>query len=221
MTSGAEFASFGGARASMLDLAIPLYGMWSADVTIALDDAVPDTGPLVVGNLTLQGFVYRQALYGGSRRLRLVAGYGGWRKPVPAQQYSLSSGVRASLLLGDAAKLVGERVNVPNDRIVGSTYTRTAGLAADLLAELAGDAWFIDAAGVTQIAAWPTGAIRSSFLVTDQDGASGRITVATEDYAEWMPGKTFSSPFTQGTYTTRGIELHVNNEGVARVEVLT
>lgn len=219
--SAPAFASFGGARASELDLAIPLYGMWSADVTIALDDAVPATGALVIGNLTLQGFVYRQALYGGSRRLRLIAGFGGWRKAVPAQQYSLSSGVRASLLLGDVAKLIGEKVNVASDHVVGPTYTRAAGIAADLLADLAGDAWYIDVAGVTQLAPWPTGSIRSSFLVTDQDGAAGRITVATEDYAEWLPGKTFSSPFTDGTYTTRGIELHVNNDGIARVEVLT
>lgn len=216
-----EFASYAGARAASLALVLPLYGLWSADVTIALDDAVPDTGALVIGNMTLQGAVRRQALYGGSRRLRLVGGFGGWQKPVPAQQYSLSSGVRASLLLSDAAKLVGEKVNVPNDRVVGSTYTRAKGPASTLRDELAGDAWYIDASGTTQIAAWPTGSIRSQFLVTDQDGAAGTITIATEDYAEWLPGKTFSSPFIVGTYTVQGLQLTVRDNGVARVEVLT
>lgn len=216
-----EFASFAGARASNVDLVIPLYGLWSADVLIALDDAVPDTGALVVGNLTLQGFVLRQALYGGSRRLRLIGGFGGWRKPVPAQQYTLSSGVRASLLLSDAAKLVGERVNVPNDAVIASTYTRAAGPASLLLSDVAGESWYVDAAGVTQIAAWPTAPIQSQFTVTNQDGAAGTITVATEDYAEWVPGKTFSSPFTVGTFTVRGLELMMKDDGIARIEVLT
>lgn len=216
-----NFASYAGARAVTLSLVIPLYGLWSADVTIALDDAVTDTGALVVGNMTRQGAVRRQALYGGSRRVRLVGGFGGWRKPVPAQQYRLSSGVRASLLLGDAARLVGERVNVQNDRVIGSTYSRRNDLASALLADVAGDAWYIDAAGITQVAPWPTAAIRSEFVVVDQDGAAGTITIATEDYAEWVPGKTFSSPFLEGTYTVQGVHITVKPDGVARVEVLT
>jgi hypothetical protein len=216
-----EFASYAGARAAFVDLVIPLYGLWSADVTIALDDAVPGTGPLVVGNMTLQGFVARQALYGGSRRLRLIGGFGGWRKPIPSQQYSLKSGVRLSLLLNDAAKLVGERVNVPNDSVIGSTFTRVAGPASLLLSDLAGESWYIDAAGVTQVATWPTAPIQSHFDVIAQDGAAGAIFIATEDYAEWVPGKTFSSPFTVGAYTVRGLELTVKDDGIARVEVLT
>jgi hypothetical protein len=215
------FASFAGALAASVNLVIPLYGLWSADVLISLDDEVPDMGALVVGNMTMQGFVARQALYGGSRKLRVIGGFGGWRKPVPAQQYSLSSGVRASLLLSDAAKLVGERVNVPSDYVLGSTYTRAAGPASLLLSDVAGVSWYVDKAGVTQLAAWPTAPIQSHFDVTAQEGADGTITVATEDYAEWVPGKTFSSPFTLGTYTVRGLELDVKTDGIARVEVLT
>jgi hypothetical protein len=216
-----NFASYAGARAVSVALVIPLYGLWTADMLIALDDPVPDTGALVLGNMTLQGAILRQALYGGSRRLRLVGGFGGWPKPVPALQYRLSSGVRASLLIGDAAKLVGERVNVPDDRVVGETYTRVAGPASLLLSDLAGKAWYVDAGGTTQLAAWPTAPIRSEFLVTNQDGAAGVITLATEDYAEWVPGKTFQSVFTAGTYTARGVAITVKGDGVARVEVLT
>jgi hypothetical protein len=216
-----SFASYAGARVASAFPVIPLYGRWTADILIALDDAVPDTGALVIGNMSLQGAVYRQALYGGSRKVRLVGGFGGWQKDVPAQQYKLSNGVRASLLLGDAARLVGERVNVPNDRVVGETFTRAEGPASLLLTEIAGASWYIDAAGVTQIAAWPTAPIRSPFIVTDQDGARGTITVATEDYAEWVPGKTFTSVFTVGTATVQGVAINVRDDGVARIEVLT
>lgn len=216
-----EFSSFAGARVAGGTLTIPLYGMWSADMLIALDDAVPDTGPLVIGNLTFAGFVYRQALYGGSRLLRIIGGFGGWRKVVPGQQYSLSSGVRASLLMADVAKLVGERVNVPNDQVVGASFTRAEGPASLLLSELAGASWYIDAAGVTQLAPWPTAPIRSLYDVIDYDGARGCVTIATEDYAEWLPGKTFQSPFFDGTLTACGVEMRVHDDGVARVEVLT
>jgi hypothetical protein len=216
-----NFAAYAGARAAMVSLVVPRYGRWSADVLIALDDAVPDVGALVFGNLTLRGAVRRQALYGGSRSLRLVGGFGGWQKDVPAQQYKLSSGVRASLLLGDAARIVGERVNVPSDRVVGDTFTRANAPAAQLLAELAGLVWYVDASGMTQIADWPTGQIRSEFIVVDQKGGAGVVKVATEDYAEWMPNKTFTSAFTQGTATVCGVRFGVELDGVARVEVLT
>lgn len=216
-----NFASYASARAATVSLVVPRYGRWSANVLVALDDVVPDVGTLILGNLTLQGAVRRQALYGGSRALRLVGGFYGWQKNVPAQQYKLSSGVRASLLLGDAARLVGERVNVPVDRVVGETYTRAEGPASQLLAELAGTVWYVDASGTTQIADWPSTPVRSEFIVVDQKGDAGVVTIATEDYAEWMPGKTFTSVFTQGTLTVCGTRINVASDGVARVEVLT
>jgi len=216
-----NFASYASARAATVSLVVPRYGRWSADVLVALDDVVPDVGPLVFGNLTLQGAVRRQALYGGSRSLRLVGGFNGWQKDVPAQQYRLSSGVRASLLLGDAARIVGERVNVPSDRVVGDTFTRANAPAAQLLAELAGAFWYVDASGTTQIADWPAAPIRSEFVVIDQKGGAGVVTIATEDYAEWMPNKSFTSVFTQGTATVCGVRMHVSADGIARVEVLT
>lgn len=216
-----NFASYASARAATVSLVVPRYGRWSADVLCALDDAVPDVGALVVGNMSLQGAVRRQALYGGSRSIRLVGGFNGWPKVVPAQQYKLSNGVRASLLLGDAARIVGERVNVPADRVVGETFLRAQAPASQLLAELAGAFWYIDASGTTQVADWPSAPIRSEFVVIDQKGGAGTVTIATEDYAEWMPNKTFTSVFTQGTATVCGVRINVASDGVSRVEVLT
>jgi transcriptional regulator with GAF, ATPase, and Fis domain len=90
-----NFASYAGARIVSLSLIVPLYGLWTADVLVPLDGSVPDTGAIVIGNATYHGAVLRQALYGGSRRLRIIGGFGGWRKPVQAQQYRLSADNRA------------------------------------------------------------------------------------------------------------------------------
>jgi hypothetical protein len=216
------FATFNGARVVSGSIAIPLYGMWSGDVSLSDDGAVNTTGPLVLGNLTLQGAIYRQAAFGGRRALRLIAGAGGWHKIVPKRQYYLAApGVLLSTILNDAAMEVGETIGRLTDGIVGTGFARIEGPAAYVLRSLAGSSWYIDPAGVTQIEAWPTKPVQTEFTVVEQDGGQGRITIATEDYAAWMPGTTFAGPTLAGTYTSGGVRYVFAEDGTFRLEVLT
>lgn len=218
----ADFASFAGSRATSGALTIPLYGMWSADVAIASDGALADEGELKIGDLSLVGHVFRGAAYAGSRAARLAAGHGGWRKSVTAKPYRLPNGVPKSMVLRDAAREVRETVNVPNDGPVGTFFLRNAGPASDVLRALAGANWYVDAKGVTQIAAWPTKTIGSAFDVIDHKPDAGIVVIATETYAPWLPGASFSSPFLgDATYTIGGVRVFFTSEGVTRLEVLT
>lgn len=218
---GDYFATLSGVRVSSGQLTIPKYGMWTGDLSLPGDDPVPDDGPFIIGNLSLQCHIYRQATFAGSIRCRVVAGAGGWREVIPSRQYVLESGVQMSLVLNDAAREVGETVNIPTDRTIGSGWVRKEGKASDTLRLLAGSDWYIDDEGVTQLAAWPTAAISSQFDVIDQDGATGMVTIATEDYASWMPGCTFEAPTLGGTFTNGGIMYTFDDEGIARMRVLT
>lgn len=217
----ADFAALSGVRIFAGSLTIPLYGLWSADLSISGDEGVPDDGPLTIGNLSMQCHVYRQALFAGSRRCRVVGGYGGWRNTVTARQYVLNSGVKLSLVLNDAASEVGEQVNVPNDQTIGPGFVRENGPASRVLRQLAGANWYCDNDGVTQIAAWPSTRIPPPFDVINQDGGQGMIEIATEDYAAWMPGRTFVATNLDGVFTSGGVTYNFAEDGTFRLHVLT
>lgn len=215
------FAALSGVRVVAGSIVVPTYGLWAGDVSLATADPVPDDVALSLGNLTLRGHVYRQSLFCGERKCRLVAGAGGWRKTIGWRQYSLAGGVNLSLVLGDAARECGERVNVQNDYVIGTGWVREKAAASRQLRLLAGSDWYVDPSGVTQIAAWPTKTITSAFTVIDQDGAEGRVTIATEDYASWMPGCTFRAPTLAGPFTSGGTMFKFDGDGEFRLEVLT
>lgn len=217
----AAFAELSGVRVVSGSISIPLYGLWCGDVRLATEEAIQTNTTLVLGNLTLRCNVYRQALFAGARNCRIVAGYGGWRQTVPAKQYSLSSGVRLGMVVRDAASEVGERVNVPADVVLGTGYVRENARASRVLRQVAGQNWYCDKDGVTQIAAWPTRKVPSEFQVMEQDGGRGKIGIATEDYASWLPGCTFTSSVTVGTLTNAGVLYSFANDGKFRLEVLT
>jgi hypothetical protein len=216
-----DFLSLSGVRVSSLNIAIPLFGLWAGDVTLATDAAVPDDVTLTIGNLSLAGHIYRQSVFGGLRKCRLVAGFGGWRKDVPIKSYAMNGGIQLSLVLGDAAQECGEKVNVPDDQTIGVKYVREGGPASKVLRQLAGPDWYVDPKGVTQIAAWPATQVQSSFTIESQSGGPGLSVIATEDYASWLPGTTFTSPFYPGTHTNKGVFFRVPDDGKLRLEVLT
>ena len=218
----ADFASIAGVRIVSGSLAIPLFGLWAADLSLATTDNVPANATVAIGNMSLVGHVYRQAQFGGERKVRVVAGFGGWRQPLPARHYQLSGGIKLSLVLRDAALEVGEQINIPNDSTIGSDYVREAAPASRVLRQLAGPDWYVDPTGVTQIRPWPTTQVTSDYTIESRDGGAGLVVVATEDLASWLPGSTFSNQFTNNaTVTNRGVRFRFDDGGTLRLEVLT
>jgi hypothetical protein len=216
------FATVNGQRIIRGSIVTPAYGMWSADLFLANDqDLGPGQVAVSVGNLSLMGSIYRQATFAGARWVRLVAGAGGWRNNVATKQYSLQSGVSMRMVLTDAATEVGELMGFVPPVTVGSQFCREAAKATRVLKQLAGTAWYVDLLGVTQIQARPASAILSPFQVIDLFGGEGRASIATEDYAAWVPNATFTSPFLGATYQIHATRLHLSPEGEVRVEVLT
>jgi len=189
------YASYAGERIVSGTVEIPTTGRWTADLFLAEDKVIPSTGPLTIGNLTMQGFTYRDGPYAGQRRVRAAGGAGGWHKVIPEQDYDLSGGVLLSVVLRDAAMAVGEQVNVLSDGPVGVRYVRQSGPASRVLRQLVGDDWYVDPAGTTQVHnPRPTTRITSQFLVNDADLGLGLAEVSTENPSDWMPGRTFTSP---------------------------
>lgn len=229
------FASVNGLQVVGGSLLIPLVGAWTADLQLATDQQLSGPAQVVIGNLTLQGFVYRAKPYGGQVRARLVGGAGGWRTPIKPQGYGISQGVKLSTVLQDAAAAARPTPDAPSEQIqifadvsVGQAFVRAAfntSVASDVLWQMIAlgymKAWYVDPKGVTQTGPWPVTTVTTPFMPTDQRSDEGVVIVATEDYASWMPGASFTHPLLTGTYTSAGVQYVWDNEGNFRFEVLT
>jgi hypothetical protein len=217
------FATLNGARIISGSLTVPYYGTWTADVVLAQADAIATTPmgcTIVLGNLTLVGTAFRTASFSGARSARIVGGAAGWLETVTAQQYHSSGGVQASMVLGDAASAVGERVSLASNSSLGSDFVRAADRASNVLEQVSGGEWWVDSSGTTRVAPRENVVIGSAFVVEDWSGGKGRFTIATEDYASWLPGATFSSPTVSAVQTISSVTYRFENDGRFRLEVL-
>lgn len=214
-----DFLSFGGERAVTLSVLMPRWGMWVADVTLALEKSTPATAPLVIGDLSLLGTVFRGGADEGARTARIVGGYGGWRKDVAAQDYRGAS-VMASTVLRDAASAVGERIAMDTQDTNLQRFTREAGPASRALRQVAGASWWIAADGVTHIGPRPTGKVKKDFVIISHVAKFNKLEIATETLAEWVPGNTFLD-LNGGTQTISSVTIESTNAGKLRVGVLS
>lgn len=215
-----DFATLNDNRLTTVKLLVPMYGRWSADVALAESSILTGSATLAVGDLSMAGAIFRQAAFAGSRSARVMGGRGGWGKTLSRKAYRSAAGIRAAMVLSDAAKEVGEAVVLDADGTIGTFYIREAAPAAQVLRQLGGPLWWIDNAGVTHIGVRPGGAITSDFDVIAWSGKTGHFEIATERYADWAPGRTFTAPTVSGTRTVSLVSLEQNNDGKLRLQVL-
>lgn len=209
-----------GERVTHAQLTMARRGAAVADIILASSKPVPANSVLTLGAFTIQGFTRRAASFAGARSARFVGGYGGWRKKIKPRAYAHDAGVRLSTVLGDAARDAGEKINIPQDRVIGTAYVRERAAAERVLRFLAPD-WWIDPAGVTQIGPRPSALITSAFTVINWSGGRGRFEIATEVYGDWQPGRRFTAPTVTGEQTISTVQLTSDNDGKLRLVVMT
>jgi hypothetical protein len=124
--------------------------------------------------------------------------------------------------------LCGEKINVANDQTIGNAYVRVAfdtSVAGDALWQMKAQgfipSWYVAPSGVTMTASWPATPVSTPFTVTDQKPDEGVVEIATEDYAAWMPGCTFTNPLLNSPQSSAGVHYVWGNDGKFRFEVLT
>lgn len=216
-----DWATLNGERVLTGSVMLPRVGAWVGDVSLALSATVASSVVLTFGTLSLVGTIVRAGTYGGSRAYRIVGGAGGWSKALQARSYVNAGGVTSAMVLGDAAREVGETVSIAAPEYLGTSYVRLAGAASRVLAAIAPD-WWVDTKGVTQVGTPRDGSmIASESTLTAMDGAAGIIEIATEDEAAWMPGRTFINPLITNPRTISASRFHFTRDGKSRVEVLT
>jgi hypothetical protein len=224
-----EYASINGiARIIRGRITIPYYGLAVADVELASTFAIPDQCQVTIADMTLAMNVYRTDSFAGITAARLVAGFSGWLSTLPRWEYRSPPGsavpILASTVIRDVAEHVGERVNIdPSVGTVslGSYFCRDQGFASNVLRELTGSLWWVDANGVTQCGVMRAGgAVTSSFLIEDYEPARGTITASTEHPGDWVPGRTITNTVLTSTKTLSLVEHIIDNEGTLRTFAL-
>lgn len=193
-----------------------------ADLVLQTVQPLPAKVSVTIGNLTLQGSVYRQATFAGRTEARIVAGLG-WSQGVQSRGYSNPGGVPTLQVLADAAAEVGESVNGATGT-VGNQFVRfgdspqMSSKAGRVLRSVAGKNWWVDNNGVTQIGPRPGGTVTSDFTVEEFRGAHQDLRIATEDPGSWAPGVTFSSA-TITQQTVSSVRHEFGQDGIARMWV--
>jgi hypothetical protein len=218
------FADLTGVPVASGQLTVPYTGIWHADVKLTIASPAPLVGPQVLNfaGSTWVCSVVRYTDFAGSREVRLVGGQGGWRKGVPAKQYSSPIGVPIAVILTDVALSVLELT--PNlagyigAPVVGTDFVRQTGLASLVLQQLLGDSWWMDSKGVIQTAPRLPTPILSAFSAIAVEGKMGHYTIATEHPADWAPGAIWAGITTSGTVSR---VTHTLEGGTLKSEVLS
>ena len=189
------------------EMNVPAWGIWQANLYLSDASSLPvgTRAVLQIADISAACTVVRSVDWTGQRGVRVVGGFGGWRQRVAAKQYAKLSGLLASTVIQDTASLVGEQVSMLADAVVGKAWTREAAHSVSVLELLAASNWYMRYDGITVISAVPAttprpvGQIAQSFTTTHVNQPANIVTVATENPAEWLPGKTFASAQAQGT----------------------
>ncbi len=194
-------------------------GPWIADCDLDLaHDAPMPTGlqSLTIGSTTLVGTIEAKASgpFGDKARARLVAGGGGWStvlKPIHLHN-DAAGGIPSTQALAAVASQIGETV-VDSTPVTYVTDWEFFGGPA--VGALEGRQWYVDANGVTQVAAWPTLARGSDVDVLMYDPETRRAELAADELV-W-PGTTITD-LRFGTITVRDVDQRFTAAG-SRVTV--
>ncbi len=218
-----QFAELNSIRVVEARLTFPAWGAWHCDLVLDHEASIPDSAAsLKIGTAwVLTCTPWRPAIaWQGRTMVRMIGGFGGWRKELEAKPYRNPAGVRLSTVLGDAARTVGEKIEIAtaDDRIIGPWYERELAPAQRLLNRLAPGQWWIGSDGVTRLAARASSTIGSTFSVEDVKGAQGRYMIATESPADFVPGRLFRGSL-KSPVTINGV-THILTSDRLRTEVL-
>ncbi len=184
-------ATLNGIRATSASANIPAWGCWYAEAQLDGEHTLTGRVTLKIADLTLVGTVLSGGPALGRSSYRIVAGNGGWGRPLPKKSYANDAGVKVATVVGDAAQAVGETVATIAPALrVGSAFERVADEPASrVLQRVAPQAWYVDEAGVTHLGARAAGALVGKVTrLNPVDKARGKVVLAAESIATILPG---------------------------------
>lgn len=183
-------ATLNGHRVTRARVDIRKWGCWYADASVDGEVSLSGRATLKIADATYVGTVLSGGPMKGRSTFTVVAGAGGWGRTIPAEGYADDGSTKASKVLGDAARLVGETMaDVASTVRVGAGFTRPEGPASQVLQLVAPHAWYVDEAGVTRLGERATGVLVGTVTrITPVDPSRGQVVLAAESIATILPG---------------------------------
>ncbi len=172
---------------------LPSWGVGWADVVVASSEVLTGAATLELAGLELACTILPGGgVHAGEGRYLLVCGAAGWRKALAAKAYRNAAGQRLATVLRDAATECGETLGTLDEaKRIGPGYVRVGGVEASrVLDELASEAWYVDADGVTQIGPRPAGTFTGSYVLMGSRPERRFLTIASDDLSTLLPGVT-------------------------------
>jgi hypothetical protein len=196
-----------GITVTRAEVFLSAWGVPWADVE--LDEPAELSGDVVLEftGLTLVGTIASGGPYQGRARYRVAGGKGRWGSTVKRKAYANDAGVKASLVVRDAAGECGETLTGPlPTHAVGPHFTRPDGAASDVLNLVTPRAWYVSEDGLTRIGARPQTDYSGPAEVMRIDDAKRVVELSTDDLTGLRPGPDIAY---RGAYEFRV----VNQEG--------
>lgn len=211
------YASINGHGLNRVRLTVANTGPWTAECDFEDAPEVSGRVTLSLGGLQLSGTVEPRSsgTFSGQRRLRLVAGAGGWGNEVAAKDYHNDARIRAVTIAQDAAREVGEELGtfVPAAERIGIDYVRQVGPASRVLEDVIGAvAWWVDFNGVTHVGTRPEVAVdEAAYQVLAYDPRERLVTLTADDPSVIGIGSVLTEHL-DVPQAVRDLELEVTNE---------
>lgn len=183
-------ATLEGHRVTSARVNMPAWGCWYAEVDVDGEHTLTGRVSLTIADLTLIGTILSGGAAKGRSHYRIVAGGGGWGRSIPTKSYANDAQVKLSTVLTDAATAVVETLGTLPSTKVGPAFVRAAGPAVWVLEQCAGQAWYVDNDGTTQLGARTPGTLPAVMTHGPVDLARGTVTLASESIATILPGVT-------------------------------
>jgi hypothetical protein len=204
---------------------VPRHGVWEGTCATAgvLDLAVGSAVSLVLGDLTMAGYVVAGGTFAGATEstYTLAGGAAGWTSSIPAWSLSSPTGVRLIDVAQRLAADAGEQFDlssISSLTILGDHWQRPAGVASAALSQLfplASGGWRVDPDGVTRVGPRPPAALPADLLFAVEDSPRdrrwARIGISDDRVSAFLPGTiittasapNISAPIVVGDLTIR------------------
>lgn len=222
---GAAAITLGTTRAVSAKVVFLYRGAWFAEV-----DLDPDSDPVTSADMpsgkvvltitpagkppiVLNGTVDPQdgGRFVSAVKVHMLAGGGGWAKPVAAQHFNQPAGLSALTVESATASLVGEVVNDPAPISLGTDWSREGppNPASSIFADRQ---WYVDPTGITQVQPWPPATPDASVEILSWDPIQQRGELSAD--ALILPGTVLTDARFDGPITVRDVEMTFTKEGV-------
>lgn len=212
-----SFASLAGKRLVSVRLVAGNTGPWFAECELEGDAQVSGQVTLEINGTPFAGTVDESSngVFDGNRKVRVLAGGGGWARNVTARNYHNDARIRARTVVEDAARAVGETIGgfVPIAERIGIDYVREAGPASRVLEDVIGGVpWWVDYDGVTRVGMRSSvEAASDAYDVLAYDPMDRRATLGVVDVSAIQVGSIISKTL-EAPQTVRELEIVADAE---------